>query len=218
MLFIRGSLIPTEPSSVAQLVRVILKTGREHTMEERLATGLIGGPEKREITIVEYNTDWIQKFEIHAKLIAEAVGVAALRIEHVGSTSVLGLAAKPIIDILVVVADSSYETAYLRQLEAARYVLRVREPDWHGHRMFRTPERDVHIHIFSAGCQEVARMLSFRDRLRQNPYDRERYERAKRELASKEWADMNAYARAKTDVIEEIIAASQAGGESVDSL
>lgn len=181
--------------------------------DEPLETGLIGGAEKREIKIVEYDAAWPKKFETHARVIAGALGRAALRIEHVGSTSVPGLAAKPVIDILVVVPDSADESAYLPRLEAAGYVLRVREPDWNEHRMFRTPERDVHIHIYSAGCTEIQRNLTFRDRLRRNADDRSRYERTKRELAAREWPDMNAYAEAKTEVIESIIAASQAAGE-----
>jgi GrpB-like predicted nucleotidyltransferase (UPF0157 family) len=176
-------------------------------------TGLIGGVEKREIKIVDYDTDWPKKFESHARVIADALGGFALLIEHVGSTSVPGLAAKPIIDILVVVPDSADESAYLPRLEAAGYVLRVREPDWNEHRMLRTLEKDVHVHIYSAGCPEVERTLTFRDRLRRNTDDRRRYERTKRELAAKEWPDMNAYAEAKTEVIENIIAASRAAGE-----
>jgi GrpB-like predicted nucleotidyltransferase (UPF0157 family) len=181
--------------------------------DESLETGLIGGVEKRQIEIADYNTDWPKRFETHARIIADALGGSALRIEHIGSTSVPGLAAKPIIDILVVVQDSTDESAYLLQLEAMGYVLRVREPDWHEHRMFRTPERDVHIHIYSADCPEIQRNLTFRDRLRRNIYDRRRYEQTKRELAAKEWPDTNAYAEAKTEVIESIIAASQAAGE-----
>jgi GrpB-like predicted nucleotidyltransferase (UPF0157 family) len=181
--------------------------------DEPLETGLIGGVEKSEIRIVDYDTDWPKKFETHARIIAEAIGGTALRIEHMGSTSVPGLAAKPVIDILVVVADSADEPAYLRQLEATGYLLRVREPDWNEHRMFRTPEKDVHIHIYSAGCQEIQRILTFRDRLRRNADDRSRYEQTKCELAAKEWSDMNAYADAKTEMIEDIIAASQAADE-----
>ena len=177
--------------------------------DESLKTGLIGGVEKREIKIVDYDTDWPRKFETHRKLIAAALGHAALLIEHIGSTSVPGLAAKPIIDILVVVADSADESAYLPQLEATGYVLRVREPDWNEHRMFRTRDEDVHIHVYSAGCSEIHRNLLFRDRLRQNIDDRRRYEQTKRELAVKDWPDMNAYAAAKTEVIESIIAASE---------
>ena len=178
-----------------------------------LETGLIGGVERREIKIVGYDTDWPKKFARHANIIADALGGAALRIEHIGSTSVPGLAAKPIIDILVVVHDSADESSYLARLGMAGYVLRVREPDWNEHRMFRTPERDAHVHIYSAGCPEIERCLTFRDRLRRNLDDRSRYEKTKRLLATHDWSDMNEYAEAKTKVIESIIAAARAVGE-----
>jgi GrpB-like predicted nucleotidyltransferase (UPF0157 family) len=181
--------------------------------DEKLEMGLIGGVEKRDIKIAGYDSRWPALFEKHAKIIAGAIGSAACRIEHIGSTSVPGLAAKPIIDILVVVKDSGDESVYLRQLEAAGYLLRVREPDWYEHRMFRTSERDVHVHIYSDGCPEIQRCFTFRDRLRRNSGERKRYEQIKRQLAAQDWPDMNAYARAKTQVIEEVIAASQAAGE-----
>lgn len=182
-------------------------------VDEQLETGLIGGAERREIKIVNYDPGWPKKFEAHAKRIAGALGGTALRVEHIGSTSVPGLAAKPVIDILVVLQDSADESAYLPRLEAAGYVLRVREPEWNEHRMFRTPEQDVHVHIYSAGCPEIERNLVFRDRLRRNIEDCRRYEQTKRALAAQEWADMNAYAEAKTEVIESIIAATQAASE-----
>lgn len=177
-----------------------------------METGLIGGPEKGEITIVDYNVDWPKKYQSHAEVISDALRQFAVRIEHIGSTSVPGLAAKPIIDILVVVPDSSDEPAYLPALESSGYVLRVREPDWNEHRMFRTPERDVHVHVYSAGCHEIQRCLAFRDCLRRSVIDKRRYEQTKRELA-KEWLDMNAYAEAKTAVIESILAVSGAADE-----
>jgi len=167
---------------------------------------LIGGIEKREIVIVDYDPRWPREFRRHAEILACALGRRALAIEHVGSTSVPGLAAKPIIDIDVLVEDSSEEATYLPALVQAGYVLRVREPDWHQHRMFRTPERDAHLHIFSPGCVEVTRHLAFRDRLRRNVEDRLLYESVKRKLATEDWPDMNAYARAKSEVVEEIIA------------
>jgi GrpB-like predicted nucleotidyltransferase (UPF0157 family) len=142
-------------------------------------------------------------------MIARALGATALRIEHIGSTSVPDLAAKPIIDILVVVPDSTNESAYLPQLEAAGYVLRVREPEWNEHRMFRTPERMAHVHVNSAGCQEIERKLLYRDQLRRNSEDKSRYEQTKRTLASRAWPDMNDYAAAKTQLIESIIAAAR---------
>lgn len=174
-------------------------------MDQPKEIGVIGGPEKRDITIVGYDPEWPRKFQQHAVIIKKALGDIALQIEHIGSTSVPGLAAKPIIDVLVVVADSGDEDTYLTQLERVGYVLRVREPNFHEHRMMRTPEKDVHIHIFSSGSLEVERYLLFRNELRKYPEVRNRYEVVKRELATKAWSDMNAYADAKTKVIEDII-------------
>jgi GrpB-like predicted nucleotidyltransferase (UPF0157 family) len=177
-------------------------------------TDLIGGIEKREIRIADYDQAWPAMYEAHRGIIATALGDTAVRIEHIGSTSVPGLAAKPIIDILVAVKDSADESCYRPQLEAAGYELRVREPDWNQHRMFRTPQRNVHLHVYSAGCAEIERNLSFRDRLRTNVDDRQRYEKIKRVLAQADWPDMNAYADAKTDVIESILLAARAPGRS----
>jgi GrpB-like predicted nucleotidyltransferase (UPF0157 family) len=169
-------------------------------------SGLIGGVEKREISIVEYDPEWPAKFARHAGKIADALGETAVSVEHIGSTSVPGLAAKPIIDILVTVPDSADETAYAPQLEVAGYKLRVREPDWNEHRMFRNAEKDVHIHVYSHGCAEIGRNIAFRNFLRANASERYRYENTKRELARHDWPDMNAYARAKTAIIEELLA------------
>ena len=167
---------------------------------------LIGGPEKREIIVIDYDPSWPDKFRRHANVIADALGKNALSIEHIGSTSVPNLAAKPIIDMIVIVPDSSDEDSYLPALVKAGYVLRVREPDWHQHRMFRTPELDVHLHVYSPGCPEVRRQLAFRNWLRINKSARVRYEEVKRKLAKQDWTDMNAYAYAKSEVIEEIVA------------
>ena len=167
---------------------------------------LIGGIEKRRIYLVEYDPSWPKIFIEHERRIRNALESKVSAVEHVGSTSVPGLAAKPIIDIIVVVADSSKEDTYLPQLVWAGYLLRVREKDWHQHRMFRTPELDVHIHIFSEGCPEILRQISFRNRLRNVAVDRLLYESVKRELVTRDWEDMNAYAREKSSVVEEITA------------
>jgi GrpB-like predicted nucleotidyltransferase (UPF0157 family) len=135
-----------------------------------------------------------------------ALGDRVLLLEHVGSTSVPGLAAKPRIDMLLVVADSTDEAAYVPALEAAGYVLHIREPDWYEHRMFKGPDTAVNLHVFSPGCPEIERMLLFRDWLRGNASDRRLYERTKRELARREWAYGQHYADAKAPVVEEIIA------------
>lgn len=162
---------------------------------------LIGGREERELVIVDYSPDWPRRFKEERERIVTALGAVARRIEHVGSTAVPGLAAKPIVDVLVTVEDLEAEEAYVPALERAGYVLRVREP---GHRMFRTPERDVHIHIWRSGSEDERRHLVFRDRLRRSPEDRLEYERAKRELAGR-WRDMNYYAHAKSSVIDRIM-------------
>jgi GrpB-like predicted nucleotidyltransferase (UPF0157 family) len=170
---------------------------------------LIGGIETRPIAIHQHDPRWPDVFDAHAKVICQALAGWALRIEHVGSTSVPGLAAKPVVDMLLVVEHSADEASYLPALEAAGYVLRVREPDFHEHRMLRTPQRDVHIHVFSRGSSEIERMLLFRDRLRANAHDRQLYEATKRALAAQSWADTNDYARAKTEVVERTIAAAR---------
>lgn len=167
---------------------------------------IIGGVEKRRIEICKYDPDWFAEFQQHAERIARALGDAALQVEHIGSTSVPGLGAKPIIDILLVVDNSSNEAAYLPHLESAGYVLRVREPEWHEHRMLRTPEKDVHLHVFSAGSPEIDRYLIFRNHLREHCGGRALYEETKRRLASQDWPVMNAYAEAKTEVIQQIMA------------
>lgn len=164
---------------------------------------LIGGREQRKIVIVDYDSAWPGRFDTESDRIRRVLGTAALRIEHVGSTAVPGLAAKPIIDILVTVEDPDDEGTTVPAMASVGYELRVREP---GHRLFRTRERDVHVHVWGESDPEVARYLGFRDWLRKASEDREAYETLKRELASREWGDMNEYADAKTDFIEAILA------------
>jgi GrpB-like predicted nucleotidyltransferase (UPF0157 family) len=171
---------------------------------------LIGEPEKVAIVIVDYDPTWPQRFEIERAKILEALGSAALSVEHIGSTSVPGLAAKAIIDVCVVVADSSQETSYVPALELEGYAVRVREPDWHEHRMLRSAARDVHVHVFTLGSSEPARNLTFRDWLRDHDADRARYEATKRDLAKRDWPTMQHYADAKADVIATILARAEA--------
>lgn len=168
-------------------------------------TELIGGPEHAAIVLNDYDPRWADRFEVERSRIASALAEHALRIEHVGSTSVPDLAAKPIIDILLVVQDAGDEAAYVVALERTGYVLRVREPEFYEHRMFRTPTKDVHVHVFGDGCVEIERMLAFRDRLRAHPADRIVYEDTKRRLAAREWPTVQDYADAKSEVIEGIL-------------
>ncbi|GAA4836370.1 GrpB family protein [Luteimicrobium xylanilyticum] len=165
-------------------------------------TGLIGGIEKREIRIVPADPAWPGRFEAERDRIRTALGARAMRIDHVGSTSVPGLAAKPIVDIDLSVADVEDEDDYLPALLDAGYVLRVREP---GHRLVRTPELDVQVHVCPTGSDWERRHLLFRDRLRDDDADRRLYQDLKLRLAQQDWPDMNAYSDAKGPLIAEIL-------------
>jgi GrpB-like predicted nucleotidyltransferase (UPF0157 family) len=183
--------------------------------EQEILAAHVGEPPKtfQQVLLVDYNPEWPALYERERVRIEQALGAVALRIEHVGSTSVPGLAAKPVIDIVVVVADSSREQTYLPALEAAGYILRIREPELDEHRMFVREEIRVHLHVFSQGCEEIDKMVGFRDRLRSNDLDRELYEWTKRELAAREWKYVQNYADAKADVVREIL--SRTSGPSV---
>jgi GrpB-like predicted nucleotidyltransferase (UPF0157 family) len=175
--------------------------------DERIEAVTVGEPAvlTGPIEISDYDPEWPRLYEREAARIRAALGDRAVLLEHTGSTSVPGLAAKPRIDILLVVPDSSNEPAYLPDLEAVGYTLRIREPDWYEHRVFVRHDMELNLHVFSPGCPEIERMLLFRDWLRSNEADRQRYERAKRDLATRQWKYVQNYADAKTAVVEEII-------------
>ena len=158
------------------------------------------------VLIADYDLQWPEAFRRERDRIQGRLGDRVLRIEHAGSTSVPGLAAKPVIDIILEVADSAAEDAYVPALEAGGYVLKIREPHWHEHRMLQGPEADINLHVFSSGCPEIDRMLMFRDWLRGNAADRELYARAKVALAERDWGEVQAYADAKSGVVGEILA------------
>lgn len=168
---------------------------------------LVGGAEALRVGLHDYDERWPEIFEQHRRRIADALAPASVDIEHIGSTSVPGLAAKPIVDIAVAVADITAEEDYLDGLLAAGYELRVREP---GHRLVRTPERDIHVHIYERGNAAIDEYLLLRNYLRSDAADRALYESTKRALMTQQWDDMNAYADAKTDVILEIKARARA--------
>jgi GrpB-like predicted nucleotidyltransferase (UPF0157 family) len=123
----------------------------------------------------------------------------------VGSTSVPGLSAKPVIDVLMVVSDSTAEECYVPQLEKVGFFLRIREPDWFEHRLLKPSESEANIHVFSSGCVEVRRMLAFRDRLRTDESDRLLYQATKTRLAAQTWKYIQNYADAKSEIVEEIL-------------
>jgi GrpB-like predicted nucleotidyltransferase (UPF0157 family) len=178
--------------------------------DEEIAAARIGPPEIHNSTIhlAPYDPEWSRLFEREEQRIRAALGDRALLIEHVGSTSVPGLSAKPIIDIVLVVAETTDEPAYVPAMEVAGYVLRIREPDWHQHRLFKGPDTAVNLHVFTIGCAEIERMLCFRDHLRSDEADRTLYENAKQELARRTWRYVQHYADAKSAVVEEILTRS----------
>ncbi|MGH9573612.1 MAG: GrpB family protein [Candidatus Acidiferrales bacterium] len=190
------------------------RDGTRALSEEELRACTIGElePLVGAIQIVDADPGWPNLFAREAKRIRAALDARALRIEHVGSTSVPQLRAKPVIDMLLLVEDSAKEANYASALEGASYVLRIREPDWYEHRMFKGPDTDVNLHVFSPGCPEVERMLLFRDWLRNNPADRDLYARTKLQLAQQEWKYVQNYADAKTAVIQDIL--SRVGSRS----
>ncbi len=174
--------------------------------DEQIEAMVIDGPTLHNDTIHLDEPDplWPTLFEREAARIRSVLGPTALLVEHVGSTSVPGLCAKPIIDIVLVVPDAAAEADYVSQLEAVGYTLRIREPDWFEHRLLKGPDTEVNIHVFSVGCPEITKMLAFRDHLRTNGSDRELYERTKRELAARRWKYVQHYANAKSEVVEAI--------------
>jgi GrpB-like predicted nucleotidyltransferase (UPF0157 family) len=176
--------------------------------EDEIRAATVGEPTRLTggIPLADYDPAWPRLYRREADRIRAILGDRVIAIEHTGSTSVPGLAAKPIVDMLLVVPDSADEPAYVPALEAAGYVLRIREPDWYEHRVFKGPDTDINLHVLSDGCPEIRRVLAFRDRLRADDDDRALYERTKRELAGRDWKYVQNYADAKTEVIEGIIA------------
>lgn len=176
----------------------------ERLTDDVLAESLVRCPRPVWVTLSDYDPQWPSRFAGRAADLRRILGERARLIEHIGSTSVRTLAAKPIIDIVVGIDDPDDEPAYLPDLEAAGYDLRVREPH---HRCLRIgePDEPVNLHCYPPDHDETRKYLIFRDRLRANAEDRNLYETAKRSLADREWPDINYYADAKQPVINEIL-------------
>lgn len=157
------------------------------------------------ITLLDYDPNWPKLFEQEAERIRSILGNKILQLEHVGSTSVPGLCAKPIIDILLVVRDSADEATYVSDLEDAGYILRIREPEWFEHRLLKGPDTNINLHVFSKGSSEIDRMLRFRNWLRTSNSDRDKYGSVKRNLAHRKWKHVQDYADAKDSIVQEIM-------------
>lgn len=168
---------------------------------------LIGGREPVTIAVVDHDARWFLRMQRVAGRVRQVLGEHALAVEHIGSTAVPGLAAKPIVDMLLTIARVEHEAAYLPALQSIGFALRVREP---GHRMLRTPGRDVHLHVYEPDAPKVSDYLDLRDWLRVDAADREHYAAEKRRLARRQWRDMNDYADAKGDIIRQMLTRARA--------
>ncbi|MCW2726044.1 MAG: uncharacterized protein JWN35_2965 [Frankiales bacterium] len=180
------------------------------TSQERdayLDSVLLGGREFVTVVVQDYDQEWPTVYASVRGRVMAALGARAVDVQHIGSTSVPGLAAKPVVDVLLTVKDVSDEPAYVPALEGAGFLLRVREP---GHRMFRTHRKDVHLHVYEPDDQAVTDYLDLRDWLRVDSEDRERYAELKRNLSQRSWSDMNHYADAKSDVIQQVLTRARA--------
>jgi GrpB-like predicted nucleotidyltransferase (UPF0157 family) len=176
---------------------------RHHDHDPAENPWVIGPPPPETITIVPYDPGWPGRYEALAAEIGAALGDVVLDLEHVGSTSVEGLAAKDVIDIVLTVRDPREEGRYIPALGRLGYVHTVREPSFHEHRCLRLVRPRVNLHVFGPDCPETVRLRMFRDWLRAHPDDRARYEQAKRAAVPGGGHVMDYNAR-KQDVIREI--------------
>jgi len=183
------------------------ETGRQETPEEYIQEVTVGDrqPMNSTIHLAPYDPNWPALFSKLETRVRRALGDKVLMLEHVGSTSIEGLSAKPIIDMLLVVVDSADEESYVPSLENQGFLLRIREPDWYEHRLLKGTELKANLHVFSEGCEEAKRMLTFRDWLRTHDKDKELYEKKKHHLARQTWKYTQHYADAKTEVVQEIL-------------
>ena len=177
------------------------------TDEEMAAVHVSGTARLHNATVhlAPYDPNWAVQYAGEAGKIRAALGDGARVLEHVGSTSIPGMAAKPVLDIVLGVDASADEDAYVPALTAQGYRLHIREPDWHEHRLMKGEALAVNLHIFTAGDHEIERMVAFRDRCRAHPEELALYLSTKRELAGRIWRYTQHYANAKAEVVEAII-------------
>ncbi len=181
---------------------------RPDTDEEMAALRVSGTvtPHEAPISLFPYDPQWPAQYAREEAKIRAALGAAALVLEHVGSTSIPGMSAKPILDILLAVSDSADESSYVPQLTSQGYRLHLREPSWEQHRVLKGDSPSVNLHVFTAGSREIIRMLAFRDRCRAVPQEAALYQTTKQALAARVWRHVQHYANAKSDVVEAIVA------------
>ena len=211
----------TAAAAAAEPLASFPATARVSSPAAAAAAGAAPDAETKRATIelAPYSAQWPQQFEAVKRRVQAALGSRALEVHHIGSTAVPGLRAKPVIDVALVVADSAAESRYRVDLERAGFAFRLREPEFFEHRLFKGGSKDsgkdgkeqaeeplVNLHVYSDSCVEVERLIGFRDWLRAHDADRVRYESTKLELATRDWASVQAYADAKTEIVRDILA------------
>jgi GrpB-like predicted nucleotidyltransferase (UPF0157 family) len=183
-------------------------TQRFHGTPEQMARALVGERPRSwdAIQVEEYDPAWVDRFAAAASALRDLLGDRVVAVEHVGSTSVPGLAAKPVIDIDLLLDDTADESGYVPVLGTLGYRLVLREPWWYGHRMLVSAAEDVNLHVWPRGAPEPVRHRLFRDWLRTHPEDRDLYASTKQRLAQETTDRPGDYSLAKNDVIDAIYA------------
>jgi len=176
----------------------------EPPTDEEIAQARVVPVAAARVQVVPPDPGWVDDYERVRARVLGALGARALSVEHVGSTAVPGLWAKPVIDVDVTVADSGDEASYLPNLEAAGFVLMVREPEWHQHRCLRGPAPVANVHVWSPGSVEPQRTAAFRDWLLEHEDDRVAYGELKARLADQGFTDVMDYNAAKGGLIYDI--------------
>ena len=155
------------------------------------------------VRIVDHDPAWPARAAAELRRIAGALGAVAVRLEHVGSTAVPGLAAKPIVDLQVSVDALEPRERYVAPLERLGYLFvpAPESPDYHF--FGRPPERPraFHVHVCEAGSEQELRHVAVRDFLRAHPAEAERYAAVKREVAARHLEDRLAYIEGKDEYV-----------------
>lgn len=160
------------------------------------------------VSIVEYRPQWRKRFEEEKQLLQAVLGEVSAKVEHIGSTSIDGLAAKPIIDILIGLPDFSVADSLVPGIETLDYEYFKKYEDEMPYRRYFAKNlngiRTHQIHLVEIGSEFWERHLLFRDYLRQNPETASDYAVLKKRLTESEWEDVNEYADAKSEFIKSV--------------
>lgn len=176
----------------------------ELTDLDQSAAVVVGSSRSGVVRVVPYEEWWPGSAMALIASIRDALGDRVLELEHVGSTSVPGLAAKPVIDLCLVVADPADEATYVPALESVDLLLHIREPDWDEHRMLTRPDRSVNLHVFGPTATEPPRLVLFRDWLRVHPEDRDAYGALKVDLAARGFDRVMDYNNHKAELVYDL--------------